>query len=108
MSSPSPVITSRPSSVHAGTPWTMSSHASSRSSHSVSERPVEGSTARQTVTLLARTQVGYTNLCRILTAAHMRGEEMRQAFESRLDKRTPDVVAAPAASGKGPRIRLIA
>ena len=29
---------------------------------------------RQTVTLLARTQNGYTNLCRILTAAHMRGE----------------------------------
>ncbi|MGH2728145.1 MAG: DNA polymerase III subunit alpha, partial [Actinomycetota bacterium] len=29
---------------------------------------------RQMVTLLARTQEGYTNLCRILTAAHMRGE----------------------------------
>jgi hypothetical protein len=38
----------------------------------------------------------------------MRGEEMRRAFESRLDKRTPDDVAAPAADGKGPRIRLIA
>ncbi|MFY9586609.1 MAG: DNA polymerase III subunit alpha, partial [Actinomycetota bacterium] len=35
---------------------------------------VEGSSARQTVTLLARTQEGYTNLCRVLTAAHMRGE----------------------------------
>ena len=35
-------------------------------------------------------------------------EEMRQAFESRLDGRVPDVVAAPAQSGKGPRIRLIA
>src|SRR5207245_2013802 len=29
---------------------------------------------RHTVTLLARTQDGYTNMCRILTAAHMRGE----------------------------------
>ncbi len=29
---------------------------------------------RQVITLLARTQDGYTNLCRILTAAHMRGE----------------------------------
>ena len=29
---------------------------------------------RQIVTLIARTQDGYTNLCRILTAAHMRGE----------------------------------
>ena len=46
--------------------------------------------------------------CWRMNAAHMRGEEMRQAFESRLVKRTPDVVAAPAASGKGPRIRLIA
>ncbi len=33
--------------------------------------PVE---QRQIATLLARTQDGYTNLCRILTAAHMRGE----------------------------------
>jgi hypothetical protein len=45
---------------------------------------------------------------RIANGAHMRGEEMRRAFESRLDKRVPDVVAAPAGSGKGPRIRLIA
>ena len=30
--------------------------------------------SRQIVTLLARTQDGYTNLCRILTAAHMRGD----------------------------------
>ncbi len=45
---------------------------------------------------------------RIANGVHMRGEEMRQAFESRLDQRTPDVVAAPAQSGKGPRIRLIA
>ena len=29
---------------------------------------------RHIVTLIARTQDGYTNLCRILTAAHMRGE----------------------------------
>ena len=45
---------------------------------------------------------------RITNGAHMRGEEMRKAFESRLDKRAPDVVAAPPQSGKGPRIRLIA
>jgi hypothetical protein len=32
---------------------------------------------------------------------------MRRAFETRLDKRVPDVVAAPQ-NGKGPRIRLIA
>ena len=30
--------------------------------------------SRQIVTLLAGTQDGYTNLCRIITAAHMRGE----------------------------------
>jgi hypothetical protein len=42
------------------------------------------------------------------TSAHMSGEAMRRAFESRLDKRVPDVVAAPAQNGKGPRIRLIA
>src|ERR1700741_1480070 len=29
---------------------------------------------RNLVTLLARTQAGYTNLCRVLTAAHMNGE----------------------------------
>jgi error-prone DNA polymerase len=29
---------------------------------------------RHVVTLLARSQEGYTNLCRVLTAAHMRGE----------------------------------
>lgn len=46
--------------------------------------------------------------CWRMNAAHMRGEEMRRAFEARLDQRTPDVVAAPAGSGKGPRIRLIA
>jgi hypothetical protein len=45
---------------------------------------------------------------RIANGAHMRGEEMRRAFETRLDGRTPDVVAAPAQNGKGPRIRLIA
>jgi hypothetical protein len=46
--------------------------------------------------------------CWRMNAAHMRGEERRRAFESRLDKRTPDVVSAPAVSAKGPRIRLIA
>ena len=45
---------------------------------------------------------------RMQTGAHMSGEAMRRAFESRLDKRVPDVVAAPAQNGKGPRIRLIA
>jgi error-prone DNA polymerase len=29
---------------------------------------------RGTITLIARTQDGYTNLCRVLTAAHMRGD----------------------------------
>jgi hypothetical protein len=38
----------------------------------------------------------------------MRGEDLRRAFEERLDSRTPDVVAAPVQDGKGPRIRLIA
>lgn len=46
---------------------------------------------------------------RIANAAHMRGEEMRMAFERRLDGRTPDIVAAPVQQPKkGPRIRLIA
>jgi len=44
---------------------------------------------------------------RMQTGAHMSGEAMRRAFEHRLDKRVPDVVAAPQ-NGKGPRIRLIA
>lgn len=47
--------------------------------------------------------------CWKLTAGpRIRGEELRQAFEQRLDRRAPDVVAAPARDGKGPRIRLIA
>jgi len=45
---------------------------------------------------------------RITNAAHMRGEEMRRAFEQRLDGRTPDVVSAPVQGKRGPRIRLIA
>jgi hypothetical protein len=44
---------------------------------------------------------------RMQTGAHMSGEAMRRAFETRLDKRAPDVVEAPQ-NGKGPRIRLIA
>jgi error-prone DNA polymerase len=35
---------------------------------------LKGSPGRSIVTLIARTQEGYTNLCRVLTAAHMRGE----------------------------------
>ncbi len=47
--------------------------------------------------------------CWKLTAGPtVKGEDVRKAFESRLDKRTPDVVAAPVQSAKGPRIRLIA
>jgi hypothetical protein len=38
----------------------------------------------------------------------MRGEDMRRAFEERLDNRTPDVVEAPAKQDDVPRIRLIA
>lgn len=45
---------------------------------------------------------------KISTAPRMRGEDLRRAFEERLDGRTPDVVSAPAQNGKGPRIRLIA
>jgi hypothetical protein len=44
---------------------------------------------------------------RITTAPRMRGEDLRKAFEDRLDKRAPEVVSAPQ-SEKGPRIRLIA
>ena len=49
---------------------------------------------------------------RITTAPRMRGEDLRKAFEQRLDSRTPDVVAAPVQSstrtGRAPRVRLIA
>jgi hypothetical protein len=38
----------------------------------------------------------------------MRGEDLRKAFEQRLDSRTDDVVAAPVQETDGPRIRLIA
>ncbi|HVG88359.1 MAG TPA: hypothetical protein VM823_05250 [Gaiellales bacterium] len=44
---------------------------------------------------------------KISTAPRMRGEDLRKAFEDRLDKRAPDVVAGPQ-TDKGPRIRLIA
>jgi len=47
--------------------------------------------------------------CWKLTAGcSVRGEDLRKAFEQRLDGRAPDVVAAPVQNGKGPRIRLIA
>ena len=45
---------------------------------------------------------------RMQSGAGVSGEAMRRAFESRLEKRVPDVVPAPAQDGKGPRIRLIA
>jgi hypothetical protein len=45
---------------------------------------------------------------KIATAPRMRGEDLRRAFEERLDSRSPEVVSAPPRSGKGPRIRLIA
>jgi hypothetical protein len=46
---------------------------------------------------------------KIATAPRMRGEDLRRAFEERLDSRTPEVVPAPAQNGKrGPRMRLIA
>jgi hypothetical protein len=45
---------------------------------------------------------------KISTAPRMRGEDLRRAFEQRLDNRTPDVVAAPVQESAGPRIRLIA
>ena len=45
---------------------------------------------------------------KITTAPRMRGEDLRKAFEERLDGRAPDVVEAPVQSAKGPRIRLIA
>jgi len=48
---------------------------------------------------------------RITTAPRMRGEDLRKAFEERLDNRTPEVVAAPvqsAPAGRAPRVRLIA
>jgi hypothetical protein len=45
---------------------------------------------------------------KITTAPRMRGEDLRRAFEQRLDSRTPDVVATPVQESSGPRIRLIA
>ena len=46
---------------------------------------------------------------KISSSPRMRGEDLRKAFEQRLDSRTPDVVAAPVQdSTEGPRIRLIA
>lgn len=45
---------------------------------------------------------------RVTAGPRIRGEELRRAFEQRLDHRAPDVVAAPGRHAKGPRIRLIA
>jgi error-prone DNA polymerase len=49
---------------------------------------VEAGAGRQVVTLLAATREGYTNLCRILTAAHHRGErgDPCAAFEDLADR----------------------
>jgi hypothetical protein len=43
---------------------------------------------------------------RIVAGPRMRGEDVRRAFESRLERRAPEVAGAKDA--KGPRIRLIA
>jgi hypothetical protein len=45
---------------------------------------------------------------KIATSPRMRGEDLRKAFEQRLDSRESDVVAAPVQEPDGPRIRLIA
>jgi hypothetical protein len=46
---------------------------------------------------------------RIASQPRMRGEDVRRAFEERLDNRTPDVVEAPAKPAEdSPHIRLIA
>jgi len=47
---------------------------------------------------------------KITTAPRMRGEDLRKAFEQRLDNRTPEpeVVAAPVQKAPEPHIRLIA
>jgi hypothetical protein len=47
---------------------------------------------------------------KITTAPRMRGEDLRKAFEERLDNRTPEpeVVAAPVQKAPEPHIRLIA
>lgn len=45
---------------------------------------------------------------KIATSPRMRGEDLRKAFEERLDNRAPEVVAAPVQESDGPRIRLIA
>jgi hypothetical protein len=45
---------------------------------------------------------------KISTAPRMRGEDLRRAFEARLDKRMPEGPAPGHQPEKGPRIRLIA
>jgi hypothetical protein len=44
---------------------------------------------------------------KISTAPRMRGEDLRQAFEARLDRRAPEL-GDDKQPVKGPRIRLIA
>jgi hypothetical protein len=47
--------------------------------------------------------------CWKLTAGpRIKGEELRRAFEQRLDRRAPEPAPASAPHAKGPRIRLIA
>lgn len=45
---------------------------------------------------------------KLTSEPRLKGEDMRRAFERRLDERAPEVGAAPVQTGKGPRIRLIA
>ncbi len=45
---------------------------------------------------------------KLTSEPRLKGEDVRRAFERRLDERAPEVVAAPVQTGKGPRIRLIA
>jgi hypothetical protein len=45
---------------------------------------------------------------RIAAGPRMRGEDVRRAFESRLERRSPDAARDPAKDQQGPRIRLIA
>jgi hypothetical protein len=45
---------------------------------------------------------------KVTSEPRLKGEDVRRAFERRLDERAPEVVAAPVQTGKGPRIRLIA
>ena len=45
---------------------------------------------------------------RLSAGPRIRGEDLRQAFATRLDGRSPEPANDPARGRKGPRIRLIA